>query len=154
MAEQISLHYQQIRAKYKERQKDELNTQLDQIKLRPDFADLDLGKQQEVLQKIRNAFIDVDELAVQPPLLLIKQTPDRIRDASAEAHQLLDDLINEPLDDDDSEPNTPKPRVHIIKLGLRNKVISDKSELEQVLSNLKEKCLKELDQGIKVRFEE
>jgi hypothetical protein len=155
MAEQITLHYQQIRVKYKDRQKDELNTQLDQIKLRPDFADLDLDKHQEVLQQIRTAFIDVDEQAVQPPLLLIKQTPDRIRDASAEAHRLLDDLINEPPEDDgDPESGTPKPRVHIINLGLRNKVISNHDELEQVISNLKEKCLKELDRGINVRFEE
>jgi hypothetical protein len=155
LAEQITLHYQQIRVKYKDRQKDELNTQLDQIKLRPDFADLDLDKQQEVLQQIRKAFIDVDEQAVQPPLLLIKQTPDRIRDASAEAHRLLDDLINEPPEDDgDPESGTPKPRVHIISLGLRNKVISNHDELDQVISNLKEKCLKELDRGINVRFEE
>ncbi|MGK0139639.1 MAG: hypothetical protein ACI9DJ_003101, partial [Algoriphagus sp.] len=143
---------------YKERQNDELTTQLDQIKLRPDFVDLDLDKQQEVLQKIRKAFIDVDEQAVQPPLLRIKQTPDRIRDASAEAHQLLDELINEPpeepSDPDHPEPSPPRPRVHIVKLGLRNKVISDKNELEQLLSNLKDKCLKELDQGINVRFEE
>ena len=157
MAEHITQHYQQIRAKYKERQKDELNTQIDQIKLRPDFSDLDLEKQQEVLQKIRNAFIDVDEQAVQPALLLIKQTPDRIKEASALAHRLLDDLINEPPEvegDDEPEPTPPKPRVHIVSLGLRNKVISDKDELERMLSNLKQKCLKELDQGIKVRFEE
>ncbi|BFL81970.1 hypothetical protein LFREDSHE_04200 [Shewanella baltica] len=158
MAEQITLHYQQIRAKYKERQNEELTTQLDQIKLRTDFVDLDWDKQQEVLQKIRNAFIDVDELAIQPALLLIKQTPDRIKDASAQAHRLLDDLINEPPEDpsdpEDPEPISPRPRVHVVNLGLRNKVISDKNELEQVLSNLKAKCLKELDQGINVRFEE
>jgi hypothetical protein len=158
MAEKITLHYQQVRSKYKEHQNDELSTQLDQIRLRPDFVDLDLDKQQEVLQKIRKAFIDVDEQAVQPPLLRIKQTPDRIRDASAEAHQLLDELINEPpeepTDPDDPEPTPPRPRVHIVRLGLRNKVISDKNELERVLSNLKDKCLKELDQGINVRFEE
>jgi hypothetical protein len=157
MAENISLYYQQIRVKYKERQTNELNTQIVDIKTRPDFADLELDKQQEVLQKIRQAFIDIDEHAVQPALLRIKQTPDRIKDASAEAHQLLDDLINEPPEveeDDEPIPTPPRPRVHIVKLGLRNKVISDKNELEQVLSNLREKCLKELDEGINVRFEE
>jgi len=155
MAEQIISHYLQIRDKYINLQKEELNHQLEQIKLRTDFADIDLDKQQDVLQRIRDAFIDVDEAAVQPPLLLIKQTPDRIREASAQAHQLLDDLINEPADDNENpEQSTPKPRVHIVKLGLRNKVISDQIELEQVLSNLKQKCLKELEAGIKVRFEE
>jgi len=161
MADEITRHYQQVRAKYKERQNEELATQLDQIRLRPDFVGLDRDKQQEVLQKVRSAFIDVDELALQPALLLIKQTPDRIKDASAQAHRLLDELINEPseepvdsADPENPEPTPPRPRVHIVKLGLRNKVISDKSELERVLSNLKEKCLKELDEGINVRFEE
>lgn len=46
------------------------------------------------------------------------------------------------------------PKIHTIRLGLRNRIISDPNELEQVLARLKKKCLKELNAGIKIRFEE
>jgi hypothetical protein len=156
MAAQVITHYENIRKGYKEQQRKELDNQLEQVKLRPDFGDLETDKQQEVLQRIRKVFVDVDEAAVQPPLLLIKQTPDRIREAAAEAHRLMDQLINEAATNGDSaDPDDPpKPRVHIIRLNLRNKIISDKDELELVLFRLKEECLKELEAGIKVRFEE
>ena len=151
MAEKVVAHYKQIRIAYKDRQQDELDNQLSQIKLRPDFSDLEDDKQQEVLHRIRKVFIDVDEDAVQPQLLLIKQAPDRIREAASAAHLLMDQLLNETSGngEDDSAP-----RIHTISLGLRNKIISDENELDQVLSRLKEKCLKELHAGIKVRFEE
>jgi hypothetical protein len=155
MAEQVVTHYRQIRKIYKNQQQVELDNQLSQIKLRPDFGDLESDKQQEVLQLIRKVFIDVDEEAVQPQLLLIKQTPDRIRESTSEAHRFMDQLVNESASNGGgSKPDTPKPRVHTIRLGLRNKIISDENELEQVLFSLKEKCLKELNAGIKVRFEE
>ena len=157
-AAQISDHYQQTRTNYKDRQKTQLDHQTSQIKLRPDFADLDQDKQQDVLQAIRNAAIDIDEQAVQPVLLVLKQTPDRIHEASSTAHHLLDELINEvselPDRSDDPEPTVPKAKIHIVKLGLRNKVIVDRNELEQALTSLRDKCLKELDMGNNVRFEE
>ena len=149
-AEQIITHYKQIRRLYRDRQQEELDKQLSQIKLRPDFGGLDQDKQQAVLQRIRNVFLDVDEAAVQPQLLLIKQAPDRLREAGSEAHRFMDQLINEPNDDE----KDPKPKVHTIRLGLRNTIIGDRNELERVLSSLKERCLKELEAGIKVRFEE
>lgn len=97
----------------------------------------------------------MDEEAVQPQLLLIKQTPDRIREATSEAHRFMDQLVNESATNGEgSEPDNPKPRVHTIRLNLRNKIISDETELDQVFSRLKQQCLKELNAGIKVRFEE
>ncbi|WP_419174435.1 BREX system P-loop protein BrxC [Desulfosediminicola sp.] len=155
MAVAVVVHYKQIRKGYKIQQQDELDTQLSQIKLRPDFGELELDKQQEVLHRISKVFIDVDEEAVQPQLLLIKQTPDRIREATSEAHRFMDQLVNESgANGDGPEPDNPKPRVHTIRLGLRNKIISDENELERVFASLKEQCLKELNAGIKVRFEE
>lgn len=155
MAEQVVIQYRQIRQGYKEQQQVELDTQLSQIKLRPDFCDLEADKQQEVLQRIRKVFVDVDIEAVQPQLLLIKQTPDRIREATSEAHRFMDQLVNEAgANGEDSQLDQPKPRVHTIRLNLRNKIISDKNELDQVFNSLKEQCLKELNAGIKVRFEE
>jgi hypothetical protein len=151
MAETIVTHYKQIRIEYKNQQQEELDKQVSQIKLRPDFGDLEADNQQAVLQCIRKVFIDVDEDAVQPPLLQIQQAPDRICVAASEAHQLMDQLLNEPSG---NGGDAPLPKVHTISLGLRNKIISNENELDQVLNRLKEKCLKELNAGIKVRFEE
>ncbi|ETR72222.1 MAG: hypothetical protein OMM_07627 [Candidatus Magnetoglobus multicellularis str. Araruama] len=141
MAEKIQMHYKQTRKLYKQKQQDELDNQLSQIKLRPDFADLEIDKQQDVLQSIRKVFLDVDEDAVQPGLLLIKQAPDRIRDATSEAHRLIDNILNE-QDADDNETEFPPAKVEVIKLDLLNRIISNQKELEQRLSSLKEKCLK------------
>jgi len=142
-AEQIINHYKQIRIAYNEKQKNELDNQLEQIKLRSDYGILEKsGKHHEVLQIIRKVFIDVDEDAAQPQLLLIKQASDRIQEAASRAHMFMDQILNE-----------SKPLVHTISLGLRNKVISDITELDNVLSSLRKKCLKELNAGIKVRFE-
>ena len=153
MAEKIQMHYKQTRKLYKQKQQDELDNQLSQIKLRPDFANLERDKQQDVLQSIRKVFLDVDEDAVQPGLLLIKQAPDRIRDATSEAHRLIDNILNE-QDDDDNGTEPPPAKVEVIKLDLLNRIISNQKELEQRLSSLKEKCLKKLNLGITIRFEE
>jgi len=64
---------------------------------------------------------------------------------------IRDQLLNEPSG---NGGDAPLPKVHTISLGLRNKIISNENELDQVLNRLKEKCLKELNAGIKVRFEE
>ncbi|MBF0231918.1 MAG: BREX system P-loop protein BrxC, partial [Desulfamplus sp.] len=135
MAEEIVAHYKETRILYKDQQKRELDGQLEQIKLRPDFGDLDTDKQQEVLHRVRKVFVDVDENAVQPQLLQIKQAPDRIREATSNAHRFMDQLVNEAATNGEEtpEPGTPekpvppaKPRVHTIRSGLRNKIISNK----------------------------
>ena len=156
MATRIIGQYARIRLYYKEKQLEALKEQMDQIKMRPDFADLELDKQSEVKSILRKSFIDVDEDAIQPTLLQIKQTPDRIREDSSEAHNLLDQLTNEAENGDPAEPEGehPKQKIHTVHLGLRNKIISDPQELDQVLLRLKELCLKELEAGAKVRLEE
>lgn len=150
MVEEIVIHYKQTRTAYKDKQQEALDDQLDQVRLRPDFAGLEQDKQQEVLQYIRKVFVDVDVDAVQPPLLLIRQTPDRIREAASAAHDLIDQLVNEP----DENGEETRPKIHTIKLGLRNRIINDSNELDRVLARLKEQCLKELNAGNKIRFEE
>ena len=150
MAGEILTHYKETRKKYKDHQQEALDNQLNQIKLRSDFGNLEIDKQQEVLQRIRKVFLDVDEEAVQPTLLQIRQAPDRIREAASAAHDLMDQLLNEAGDNGDDPP----PRIHTIRPGLQNKIITTRDELEQLLSHLRDKCLKELEQGIRVRFEE
>jgi len=156
MATRIISLYVRIRLYYKEKQLEALTEQMDQIKMRPDFADLDPDKQSEVISLLRKSFIDVDEEALQPTLLQVKQTPDRIREDSSEAHNLLDQLTNEAENGDSSEVEGDQPRqkIHTVHLGLRNKIISDSQELDHVLGRLKEQCIKELEAGAKVRLEE
>ncbi len=149
MAEEIVTHCKETRKKYKHQQQEALEDQLNQIKLRSDFGKLEIDRQQEVLQRVRTVFLDVDDDAVQPTLLQIRQAPDRIRDAASAAHKLMDQLLNEIEDKDDEPPS----RIHTIRPGLQNKIITTRDELEQLLSHLRDKCLKELEQGITVRFE-
>ena len=75
-------------------------------------------------------------------------------EAASEAQQLIDRFVNDPDNGNGGDKPQPKPRVHTVRLRLRNKVIGNEAELDQVLSRLKEKCLKELNAGVKVRFEE
>jgi hypothetical protein len=152
----IVRQYVHVRLYYKEKQLEALKEQIDQIKMRPDFADLDPDKQSEVQSLLRKSFIDVDEDALQPTLLQIKQTPDRIREDSSEAHNLLDQLTNEAENGDSAEieGEHARQKIHTVHLSLRNKIISDSQELDNVLIRLKELCLNELKAGAKVRLEE
>ena len=152
-AAKVQNHYEQVRRAFREEQQATLDEQLDQIKIRPDFAEIDLERQQEVLQLLKRHFLDVDPRAIQPTLLQIKQAPQRIREASSEAHKLIDEIINE-------EPAAPgdgaetKKKISPVRLALRNRIIESPRELDQVLQNIREKCMKELESGAKVRLEE
>jgi hypothetical protein len=152
-AEEIQKQYRQIRVNLNENQISEFERSITSIKIRSEFSSLNDEQQQQVLQQVYSVFTDIDDDAVQPTLLVIKQQPNRIREAAARAHELIDQLVNE-SNEQPSPEEPPKPKIHTVRLGLRNRVITNKDELETVLQHLKEKCLKELDAGIKVRFEE
>ena len=149
---EILKQYRNVRKALKERQQEALDEQIDVIKLRPDFADIDIEKQQAVLQILRRNFLDLDETAIQPTLLQIKQTPQRIREAASEAHKLIDEMNNE--DEAASSPEKERRKVVAVKLNLRNKVIESPEQLDDVLSKVRDKCLRELKSGAKVRLEE
>jgi len=101
--------------------------------------------------------MESDPQAVQPSLLVISQSPQRIREAAARAQKKLDLFINEKVGTrvvDVSSGEKAKARIHTVNSGLRNTVISTEQELDQVLTRLRDKCLPELKNGARVRFEE
>ena len=149
----VQSHYEQVRRNYKEEEQKTLDEQLDHIKIRPDFADIDADRQQEVLLLLNKQFLDVDPQAIQPTLLQIKQAPQRIREASSEAHKLIDEIINEETSSPEESADVKK-KISPVKLSLRNRIIESPEELEQVLQKIREKCMRELESGAKVRLEE
>jgi hypothetical protein len=146
----VQSHYEQIRHNFTNVQLKTLNEQLDLIKVRPDFADIDQDRQQEVLQLLKRHFLDIDPQAIQPTLLQIKQAPQRIREASSEAHKLIDEIINE----ESAGTEETKRKISPVKLSLRNRIIESPEELDLVLQKIREKCMRELESGAKVRLEE
>lgn len=133
---------------------------LERIKLRPDWNALNEENQQSVLSLVRTQYMDADEGAVQPSLLVLQQQVNRIREAEARAQKQVDQLVNEvdkgncgPLGGDPIMP-PQKPKLHTVKSGLRNRIVRTPEELDQVLNSIRLKCLEDLKAGISVRFEE
>jgi hypothetical protein len=144
-AEAISAHYRAVRERLLAAQDAELQTAEDQLKLRPDFADLTEDEQFEVLQIARRAAIDTTADAQQPILMAIEQVPARIREAAVRAQARVDELRAHA---DASE------RIHPVRLGLRNTIITTPAELDDALGRVRKKCLRELETGAKVRLED
>jgi hypothetical protein len=144
-AEAIGAHYRAVRERLLAAQDAELQTAEDQLKLRPDFAALTEDEQFEVLQMVRRAAIDTTADAQQPILMAVEQAPARIREAAVRAQARVDDLRAHA---DASE------RIHPVRLGLRNAIITTPAELDDALGRVRKKCLRELETGAKVRLED
>jgi len=157
-AETLRSHYRAVRSAMRDEQKTALEAAVDQLKLRSDFTDLDEDQRFDVLSIVRSVFVEVDVQAVQPSLLVIQQAPRRLREAAAQAQKRVDQFVNEKSRSADTAAEGVIPaasvRVHTVNIGLRNTVIASEAELDVVLARLREKCLTELKNGAKVRFEE
>jgi hypothetical protein len=149
-ADQLRAHYQSVRGALLGRQQAALDSALDSIKRRDEFAELDQDQQHVVLESIRKHCQHSSSEALQPTLLVLEQAPQRLMEASARAQKQVDTFLNEK-----GPGSSPEPlRIHTVRLDLKNKVIANEAELDLHLAALREKCLKELRQGVRVRFEE
>jgi len=144
-AEAIGTHYHAVRRRLIDAQDEELARAEDQLKVRPDFSDLTEDEQFEVLQIVRDAAIDTTADAQQPILMAIEQAPARIREAAVRAQARVDELRAQT---DGGE------RIHTVRLGLRNTIITTPGELDDALAWVRARCLKELETGAKVRLED
>jgi len=144
-ADAVRAHYVTVRESLLERQRQALELAEDQLKMRSDFTALSEEQQFEVLQIVRKPVVDTSADALQPSLVLLQQTSARIREAAARAQQRLDELRSEA---------SGSERINVVSLGVSNTIISNKDELEAVLERIRKRCLRELDAGVRVRFEE
>jgi hypothetical protein len=151
-AEAIRQRYESVRADLIQAIDERLEAAIDEIKLRPEFLQLDEDRQFAVLKPLRDLRQDTDARALRPGLLVLSQTPTRMTEALSRAHLALDKSITE-------EPIVEKPSrqraapIHTVNLDLRNKVVTTEEELDMHLARVRELCVTQLRQGARVRFE-
>ena len=144
-AERIQAHYRAVRGRLLDVQEEELEAAEDQLKVRPDFSALSEDEQYEVLHVVRRTVIETDADSLQPILLAIDQVPARIREAAVRAQARVDEL---------RARENEHHRIHTVRLGLRNTIITTTAELDTALDRVRHKCVKELESGAKVRLED
>ncbi|MEX2443108.1 MAG: BREX system P-loop protein BrxC [Alkalispirochaeta sp.] len=144
-ADAVRAHYHAVRERLLTAQDQEVETATDQLKIRPDFSALTEEEQFEVLQIARRAAVETTADAQQPSLMMIEQAPARIREAAVRAQARVDELRAHA---DSGE------RIHTVRLGLRNAIITTPAELDDALDRVRKKCVKELETGAKVRLED
>jgi len=71
-------------------------------------------------------------------------------DQDGRAQAALDRIVNERIKDKEGGGSP----ICTVKVGLRDKVVSNEAELDLQLAALREKCLAQLKTGSRVRFEE
>ncbi len=113
------------------------------LKARSGFDTLTPEQSHRVLRPIAEAAIQTDVDAVAPPLGdLWDRYRGRLRKAEEEANDRLDALLSE----------GEKPLVVPVRLDLRNREVATEAEVDALLSDLKERLMKKIREGARVRL--
>ena len=143
LLEEIQKVYKRVRKEILSEQVTVLEENSELLKSRKEFMDLKREEQDLVLRILEQHQILSDENAIQPSLSSLQKSIQLIRDATSQAHLKIDELTRE----------KGKP-TQIVRLGLRNRTIESKEELENLLKEIREKCMYELESGSKIRLDD
>ena len=140
----IEQHYRETRADLLEKQEQQIERMLEQVKLREGFARLDPDAADSVLRLVREKRIATTAEAIGPVLIVLRDSvPVRLREGVEQAHQRLEELLSE------------KFRVQVVpvKLGLANRELASPEEVEALLAELRERLLAQLKDNSRIRLQ-
>ncbi|MGK5091070.1 BREX system P-loop protein BrxC [Deltaproteobacteria bacterium TL4] len=145
-AEEIEKYYREKREHLLRIQEDCHQQLLDKLKQHPDFSRLTSKQIPEVTRTLFTAVQTSSPEATWPTLIMLKDAPNKLADAEAKAYDLMEEfLIEESLDE--------KAPVEKISLNfIKNRMVETESDLDNLLSELKERCIQELKKGKRIRI--
>lgn len=124
-------------------QQEQYNQTVERIRGRDDYSQLSIEQVKEVMRVIDHTLSDTTEDDLQTSLIVLKGFSQKLQDAEAKAHDMIDEFL------------VTGEREEIIKIHLnmiKNRTITTESDLNNVLDELREECMKELKQGKKIRL--
>ncbi|MBT9586166.1 hypothetical protein IV102_22685 [bacterium] len=141
LLEQIESRYRESRAELLEKQEQQIERILEQVKLREGFARLDPDAADSVLRLVRDKRIATTPEAISPALIVLRNSvPPRLKEGAEQAHNRLDELLS------------IKVQVVPFRLGLANRELSNPAEVEALLQELRERLLAQLKDNSRIRL--
>jgi hypothetical protein len=114
------------------------------LRARRGFSTLTADQSHHVLRPIAEALPATTDDAVAPPLVALRdQVLHALEMAEEEANERLDQILSE----------GERPPVRKVSLGLRNREVATKAELESVLDEVRSRVVPELEQNRRVRLD-
>ena len=139
----IGDRYQEVRQELIDRQEQQAQTIETKIKRRNGFGSLCDQKGSYVLEPVKKARQQIDNDALYPNLLQLKNTAS-LKDAEREANNKLDRVLAE-------ETNVQVVPIDITK-SLLNREISSEEELNALVTELRDRLLNQLKDGVRIRL--
>ncbi len=139
----LQQRYGEVRSELLEKQEQQIERLLEQLKLREGFARLDPEAADSVLRPVRERRISTTAEAISPALVVLRDSvPQRLREGVELAHQRLEEMLSE------------KFRVQVVpvKLGLANRELASPAEVEALLEELRERLLAQLKDNSRIRL--
>ena len=139
----VRSRYEQVRRETLAWQERQAQDRRDQVKARDGFAGLSGEQSHSVLRPIHEACNDTSPSAVAPSLAqLVDPFTVRLLRAHEEANRRLDELLS----------RDPKERIKRVDLGLRNRELTSRADVEALVSEVRTRLLAQVDDGFRVRL--
>lgn len=139
----IEAHYKALRASLIERQEKESEALRQQVQQRQGFATLTTQQEDHVLRPIRDAVYKTSTEALFPSLLQLRDTAIiQLGKAADTANTYLDNTLSQVADE----------QVIALPLDLRGREVSSPEDVEQLVSELRQKLLEQLQDRKNVRI--
>ena len=141
--EKIETRYRETRAELLEKQEQQIERLVEQVKLRNDFAKLDEEAADSVLRLIRERRTVTTAEAISPPLIVLRDSvPPRLREGAENANQRLEELLAEKF----------VINVVPVKLGLKDRELTSAADVENLLQELRERLMDQLKNNSRIRL--
>jgi len=141
--EQIETRYRECRAELLEKQEQQIERILEQVKLREGFARLDADAVDSVLRLVREKRIATTAEAISPALIVLRDSvPQRLKEGAEQANQRLEEVLSEKF----------RVQVVSVKLGLHNRELASPADVEALLQELRERLLAQLKDNSRIRL--
>lgn len=139
----LEQRYREVRAELLEKQEQQIERILEQLKLREGFARLDPEAADSVLRLVRERRIATSPQAISPALIVLRDSvPLRLREGADQAHQRLEEMLSEKF----------RLQVVPVRLGLANRELASPAEVEALLQELRERLLAQLKDNSRIRL--
>lgn len=139
----IEARYLEVRTELLNKQEEQIEQILEQLKLREGFSQLDPDAADSVLRLVHGKRLTSTAQAISPALIVLRDSvPARLKEGADQANEHLEKLLSELLDF----------QVVSIKLGLQNRELSSAEDVENLLQELRERLMAQLKDNSRIRL--
>lgn len=138
----IETRYRETRARLLEKQEQQLDQLMENLKLRHGFSQLDPDQADSVLRLVRDRRLVTTAEAVSPDLIVLRDSvPPRLQEGAEQAHRRLEELLAD-----------GGVQVITVRTGLQGRELATPDDVENLLQELRERLLTQLQGKSRIRL--